>query len=92
MTTCHIYNAEIAVDEIVKLLQRNYDIRLSSKIDKFWAMIAEDSDDSLKLHNHPMIGLVLEIYGMEACRTVEILLPAGLDLSVSNKKLSNATP
>lgn len=63
-------NAKSVVDEIVNLLQSNYDIRVSSKIYFLMGMIVGDFEKSLKLHIVQTIEQVLLIYVMEACRKV----------------------
>lgn len=59
-------NAESVVYVFSKLLQNNYDIRVSSKSDKLLGIIVKDSDDRLELHSKPMIERVSEICGMES--------------------------
>lgn len=83
---------DIAAD-VIKKFKMNYEIRVSNLIYKYLKMTVEYIGDEVKLHNQPMVELILKAFGTDHFKPVATPLLAGLELcSDDSTKLTDSTP
>lgn len=86
-------DSDSSLDLVVEYFKGAFEVRVDLNIRTFIGFSAQDSCNAKKIHNAPMIGLLLKAFGMQDCKLVKTPLPQGLDLKVDDTEmLSNTTP
>lgn len=86
-------DSDETLDLVVDYFKGSFEVRVDSKIEKFFEFSVQDSGSTVKLHNAPMIRRLLKAFKMQHCKQANTPLPLGLDLAAdSSKDLSDTTP
>lgn len=80
-------------EKVIEAFEREFEMRVADRIDKFLGITIEDNGDTVKMHNAPMVDRILKYFNMTDCRAATTPLPAGLDLSMGEKnEVTETTP